>query len=248
MRKFSHGSDFFACALSEFIGLLSPVIRRAAPLERPAMSDSTERPRTTYAITNWRTGAVIYTAGIGCAKDASERVKRGIAAKAALAAGADLSDANLRDANLSGANLSDADLSGANLRGANLSGANLFGANLSGANLRGANLSDANLRGADLSDADLSDANLSGANLSGADLRGADLRGAESIVSFGPVGRERRIGYAVRHNGNAMVQLGCFWGAEDQAFAAIADKYGPTSTYAAFVRAACAEVMGKHHA
>jgi hypothetical protein len=59
---------------------------------------------------------------------------------------------------LSGANLSRADLSGAYL-----SRANLFGAYLSGADLSGTYLSRANLFGADLSGADLSGADLSGA-------------------------------------------------------------------------------------
>ena len=141
--------------------------------------------------------------------------------------------ANLRWANLSGANLSGADLNGAYLSGANLSGADLREADLSGADLNGAYLRGAYLSGANLRGADLRWANLSGANLSG----------AENIVSFGPVGKERRIGYAVQHDDGPRVQLGCFWGTLDEACAAIAEKYGDASTYEALVRAACA-VLG----
>ena len=156
---------------------------------------------------------------------------------------ADLTGANLRGANLSGADLRGADLSGADLTGANLRGANLrdsdlYGADLRGANLSGANLYDAHLRRANLSGADLSDADLTGAN-----LRGANLYGAYGIVSFGPVGARRRIGYVVKHDGGAMVQLGCFWGDHASAIEAIRDKYDENSTYEAFVTAACNEVM-----
>jgi hypothetical protein len=90
------------------------------------------------------------------------------------------------------------------------------------------------------SKANLSGANLYKADLSGAYLSGADLSGAKNVMSFGPVGEERRIGYAVRHDGIAMVKLGCFWGTQKDALAAISKKYGPRSKYAALVRAACA--------
>jgi hypothetical protein len=40
-----------------------------------------------------------------------------------------------------------------------------------------------------------------------------------------------------------MVKLGCFWGAEESALAAIAKKYGDNSAYAALVVAACRVVM-----
>ena len=83
-------------------------------------------------------------------------------------------------------------------------------------------------------------ANLYGANLSGANLSRADLSGAVGVVSFGPIGNDRRIGYAVRHSRYVMVKLGCFWGTEEEALAAIAKKYGPRSKYASLVRAACA--------
>ena len=116
-------------------------------------------------------------------------------------------------------------------------------ADLSEANLSGADLSEADLSGADLSGADLSGANLRWADLRRADLRGADLSGAKNIVSFGPVGEEFRIGYAVKHDEGPRVQLGCFWGTLDEACAAIAAKYGDASTYKALVRAACA-VLG----
>jgi hypothetical protein len=86
-------------------------------------------------------------------------------------------------------------------------------------------------------------ANLRGANLIGSDLSGTDLRGAKGIVSFGPVGEERRIGYAVNYSTHAMVQLGCFWGTQEEAQTAIRAKYGDNSTYEALMNAACAVVL-----
>ena len=124
-----------------------------------------------------------------------------------------------------GADLSGADLSRADLYGADLSGADLYGANLSGANLSGANLSRANLYGA---------------NLSGANLYGANLYGANHVVSFGPVGRYRRVGYVVAHRDAHMVQLGCFWGSLGEALTRIAAQYGENSSYASLVSAAAA--------
>lgn len=90
----------------------------------------------------------------------------------------------------------------------------------------------ANLRGADLW----------GADLRRADLGGADLRGALSIMSFGPVGKERRIGYVVKHEECIMVKLGCFWEPELDAVKAIKAKYGESSNYQLLVYAACREV------
>jgi hypothetical protein len=124
----------------------------------------------------------------------------------------------------------------ADLRGADLSGANLRGANLRGANLRGANLRWADLRGADLS----------GADLSGADLSGANLRGAAGIASIGPVGRQRRMVYAVAHDDGPMVQAGCWWGSVDDTIASIesdyADDHAARERYVAAVRAVAALV------
>ena len=131
----------------------------------------------------------------------------------------------------------------ANLSDADLRNADLTGASLRGADLRNANLRNANLRGANLYDAILRDASLRGADLRNANLRGANLYGAYGIASFGPVGDERRIGYAVKHDGGAMVRLGCFWGDHARAIEAIRAKYGEGSTYEAFVTAACNEVM-----
>lgn len=131
----------------------------------------------------------------------------------------------------------------ANLCEADLSYANLGGADLRNANLRNANLSDADLRYANLRGADLYGADLRNANLRNADLRNANLRGAEGITSFGPVGNCGRIGYAVKHDAGPMVQLGCFWGTEDEAVLAINEKYGSDSAYAAFVQTACRVVM-----
>ena len=164
---------------------------------------------------------------------------------------ADLSHANLRKANLRKANLHDAslhctnlrkaDLSYANLSEAKLSYANLSEAKLSYANLSGATLSYANLSGATLSYAilsgvDLSYADLSGADLSYADLSGAVLYGAEGIISFGPIGDERRIGYAYIHDNNVHVRLGCFSGDFNEAIETIREKYGEDSQYEALVR------------
>lgn len=55
-------------------------------------------------------GEVVFTATIECAEDAPFSLKMGLAAKAAIAASADLSEANLSKANLSKADLSEADL------------------------------------------------------------------------------------------------------------------------------------------
>ena len=75
-------------------------------------------------------------------------------------------------------------------------------------------------------------------------LEGAYLEGANLIYSFGPAGKEKRIGYAVAHGDSAMVKLGCFWGAEADALAAIEAKYGAGSDYAAQVDLACKIVKG----
>lgn len=78
-----------------------------------------------------------------------------------------------------------------------------------------------------------------------ADLYGADLYGAKNIISFGPVGGVGRVGVATLRESKTMVQLGCFWGTEKEALAAIRKKYGPRTTYAALVKAACAELRGR---
>ena len=133
----------------------------------------------------------------------------------------------------------------ANLHGANLHGANLRVANLSGADLSGAYLIGADLRGADLSGADLSGANLRVADLSGANLRVADLSGAGGIASIGPVGRQRRMVYAVAHDG-PKVQAGCWWGSVEDTIARIeadyADDHSARDLYVAAVRAVAALV------
>ena len=168
-----------------------------------------------FDVRNRYTGEVKFTADIDCTEGTPTSIKLGLAIRWAVASKADLSRAYLREANLSGAYLREANLSEANLSGADLSGA-------------------------DLSRAYLREANLSGANLSGADLSGAYLSGAKSIISFGPIGRERRIGYAVKHRDGLKVKLGCFWGTLDEAAAKIRAKYGENSAYENLVRAACA--------
>ena len=90
----------------------------------------------------------------------------------------------------------------------------------------------------------LEGAYLRGAYLEGANLEDACLEGAKRIYSFGPVGREAHIVYAVAHGDSAMVKLGCFWGAEADALAAIEAEYGAGSDYAAQVALACKIVKG----
>ena len=90
-----------------------------------------------FDILNHWTGAVQFTAEIGCSKDDSPSVKIGLAAKWAFENGADLRGADLRGADLRGA-----DLWGADLRDADLWGANLWGANLRDADLWGAKYGD----------------------------------------------------------------------------------------------------------
>ena len=149
-----------------------------------------------------------------------------------------LRGANLRGANLQGANLRGANLQGAYLSEAYLSEANLSEANLEGAYLWRANLRGANLQGAYLSEAYLSEANLEGAYLWRANLEGAYLEGAKNIFSFGPIGEEKRIGYAVKHENKIMFKLGCFWGDTQEAVEAVVKKYGPGSTYEKQIRLA----------
>lgn len=91
----------------------------------------------------------------------------------------------------------------------------------------------------DLSGANLRCANLCGANLCGANLYGADLHSAKGVYSFGPIGEEKRIGYAVKHDNKVMVKLGCFWGPEDEAVRAVSAKYGQDSVYVRQVTLAC---------
>ena len=127
----------------------------------------------------------------------------------------------------------------ADLYAAYLSGANLSRADLRGADLSGAYLSGADLSGAALSGADLSEANLSGAYLSRADLSGAYLSRAEGIMSFGPIGNEKRIGYAwLDKDGKAVIRLGCSEKNLNDTIAAIRLKYGVKSNYEAMVKIA----------
>ena len=86
--------------------------------------------------------------------------------------------------------------------------------------------------------ASLIGADLSGASLSGAHLSCADLSRADGIMSFGPIGRDGRIGYAVLHADVVMYQLGCHWGNLVGTCAAIVSKYGADSLYEKQVRLA----------
>jgi hypothetical protein len=155
----------------------------------------------------------------------------------------DLREADLSGEDLRGANLRRADLRKANLRRADLSGVNLRRADLRGARLYGANLYGADLTGADMYGADLRGARLYGANLYGANLTGADLAMSNGILMFGPVGNVKRIGYAVKHHPNTVyVQLGCFWGTQEEAVIAIRKKYDANSSYERIVEAVCSSL------
>ena len=98
----------------------------------------------------------------------------------------------------------------------------------------------------DFSRANLRGANLRGANLSGADLTGANLDGAAGIASIGPVGRQRRMIYAVAHDDGPKVQAGCWWGSVEATIARIevayADDHSARDLYVAAVRAVAALV------
>jgi len=133
-----------------------------------------------------------------------------------------------------GAVIFTAEKAGVSLQDADLRYANLRGANLRDAKLQGADLEDANLEGANLRDADLQDA-----NLESADLKHTNFKGAKSIISFGPVGDQGRIGYAVRHEDALMVMLGCFYGTEEQAIRRVKREYGARSGYVSMIKAAC---------
>ena len=176
-------------------------------------------------------------------------VKDGCGLRKANLSDTDLSSANLRGVNLSGSDLSRVDLSDADLRGSDLSGVNLRYTDLRGANLRYTDLYKADLTFADLSGANLYKANLSRADLSGADLYKAnlsdanlykvELSGAQNITSFGPVGKSRRIGYAVKYDNYIMIQLGCFWDTSDEAIKQVSEKYGEDSGYVLMIKGAC---------
>jgi hypothetical protein len=115
--------------------------------------------------------------------------------------------------------------------------ADLRHAYLSGANLRRADLRRADLSYANLYGADLSHANLIGANLSGANLCGANLYGANGIISFGPIGKSKRIGYAwLDKDSKVMFILGCHNGNLKETVTAIREKYGLKSNYEAMVK------------
>jgi hypothetical protein len=189
------------------------------------------------------TGKTIYTSAT--ATDLRMAVEEAVFYGARLY-GASLNGASLYGASLNGASLNGVSLNGACLYGASLNGVSLNGASLNGASLYGASLNGASLNGASLNGASLNGASLYGARLNGACLDGARLNGAKGIFSFGPIGAEKRIGYAVAHFGGAMVKLGCFWGSEAAALAAISVKYGPESDYAAQVALACKIVMCGH--
>ena len=71
-----------------------------------------------HSIHHRHTGAVIFTAEIEADENTSDAVKLGLAVKAAVREGADLSGADLTGAIMTGADLRGADLRGADLTGA----------------------------------------------------------------------------------------------------------------------------------
>ena len=89
----------------------------------------------------------------------------------------------------------------------------------------------ADLSRANLTGANLTGANLSRANLSGAYLYGAFLYGAIGVYSFGPVGENKRIGYAFASADGPVFALGCHWGNLADTRKAIVEKYGKNSPY-----------------
>jgi len=137
-----------------------------------------------------------------------------------------------------------ADLKNADLRNANLYKANLGNAVLKNADLEDANLEYADLRNTNLYKANLEAAYLENANLKNADLKYANIKGATGIYSFGPIGKVRRIGYAVKHETCVMVQLGCFWGTSDEAIEEVRVEYGTESLYEKQIKLAV-EILNK---
>jgi hypothetical protein len=99
---------------------------------------------------------------------------------------------------------------------------------------------------ANLHGADLSGANLHGAYLHGAYLHGANLHGATGIATIGPVGRSRRLVYAVAHADGPRIQAGCWWGSVEDTIARIEVDYADDPTardrYVAAVRVVAALV------
>jgi len=54
-----------------------------------------------------------------------------------------------------------------------------------------------------------------GVDLCGASMLGSNVKGSSYILSIGPIGRNGRMIYAVKHDHAIMVQAGCFWGTLD---------------------------------
>lgn len=131
------------------------------------------------------------------------------------------------------------------LKRADLQDADLHRANLRKAYLWGANLSGAVLCGTDLQDANLQDVNLQGTNLEDTNLQGANLWWAKGITVFSGVGEYHRTCFAVHHGDHCKIQIGCFWGTQEEAQQVIRKKYGKNSTYEKFMNAACDVLMEK---
>jgi len=102
-------------------------------------------------------------------------------------------------------------------------------------NLRYVDMGDQTLAGVDFTGCDLTGASFSQSCLEWANFTDTCLKGVyfgcglartHGIVSFGPVGNTRRVGYVVKSSkGIPMVQLGCFWGTLIEASTAIIREY-----------------------
>lgn len=116
--------------------------------------------------------------------------------------------------------------------------------------IKGINFSYISLAGSNLSYTEFVNCLFDTCDFKNCDIQGSiftccDFEGAKNITSFGPVGRERRIGYVVNHNKCQMVKLGCFWGPLKEAVEEIRYKYGTKSTYEAYLKAAAASLKEK---
>lgn len=89
---------------------------------------------------------------------------------------------------------------------------------------------------------DFSTFNFENCNIKGTTFQGCNFEWAENIIQFGPVGKSRRIGFAVMHDKGPMIQLGCFWGTKREALKEIKANYGAKSPYEVVVKAACREL------
>jgi uncharacterized protein YjbI with pentapeptide repeats len=158
--------------------------------------------------------------------------------------------ANMSHLDLDGADLQNADMYQSTMRNSNIRNANLRDANLYGTDLRDTNLQYTDLRNADLrcviaQGADFQSADLRGANLRNADLRGANFQhalmhdvsveGALGVMTFGPFGKQKLVGFAYLYNG-VQFRLGTFSGTHDELIDVIRKEYGEQSMQEMLIR------------